>query len=289
MSDRDAFLKERLTGLGGSDAATVLGLNPWRSPLELYLEKRGQGIPFDGNAATHWGTMLEPVIRQEYANRTQRVVRSSTGMLRHPTRPYMIAHLDGLTDDARLFEAKTARTAEGWGEPGTDQIPLNYLLQVQHYMVVANAKVSDVAVLIGGQDFRIYEVPADIELQIMIAEAEEDFWNRVQAGEQPDPDWKNPRALEVVRSLYQGTDGTALTATPEQAKWGAVYFEAKEREATYKAAADNALAHLLYEMGAAATLTFDTGKVLRRKLTKKKGYTVEPTEYLDCRFVNAKE
>lgn len=187
MPDRESWLKERQTGIGGSDAAAVLGLSKWKTPLDIYLEKRGETGNQPDSEPMLWGRALEPVIRQQYADRTGRVVRIHEGILRHPQHDFMLANLDGVTDDGRLLEIKTARSGQDWGEPGTDEVPQAYLLQVQHYMAVTGLVVADVAVLIGGSDFRLYEVPADQELQGMLIEAEAEFWRRVVDGVPPEP------------------------------------------------------------------------------------------------------
>lgn len=191
MSARKDWLKARTAGIGGSDVAAMLGLSKWKTPLQLYQEKRGELPPQADNKAMRWGRYLEPVVRQAYADETGNEVRVVEEMVRHPLYEHMIANLDGIviptSGPRRVFEAKTARTGDGWGEPGTDQIPQPYLLQVQHYMAVTSFVVADVAVLIGGSDFRLYEVPEDRELQDMLCDACGEFWQRVQDGDPPEP------------------------------------------------------------------------------------------------------
>lgn len=188
---REDWLQARTTGVGGSDVAAILGLSKWKTPLQVYLEKRGEIGPQPDNDAMRWGRYLEPVMRQAYADQTGYEVRVLDQLVRHPLYEHMIANLDGFVvpehAPRRVFEAKTARTAEGWGEPGSDQIPQPYLLQVQHYLAVTGFVVADVAVLIGGSDFRIYEVPEDRELQDMLCDACAEFWGRVQSGNPPEP------------------------------------------------------------------------------------------------------
>lgn len=285
-------LAVRATGIGGSEAPAALGLSHWGSALELYREKRGEVARQDLSLSRPWvlwGQLLEPVIRQQYSERTGRVVRLPVETLRHPQHPFMVGHPDGVTDDGRLYEGKIAVRSDEWGEPGSDQIPRPYLIQLQHYLAILGLEVADVAVLIGNCDFRMYEVPADKELQGMIIEGEAAFWDRVERADPPPPDWESPRVLEVVKALHPGTDGSRLAATGQLVAWYDVLNEARERARVYQQAADSALAHLLFEMGPAATLSFPDGKLLRRKLTKRKGYTVEATEYMDTRFVNDKE
>lgn len=188
---REDWLQARTTGVGGSDVAAILGLSKWKTPLQVYLEKRGEIGPQPDNDAMRWGRYLEPVVRQAYSDQTGYEVRVLDQLVRHPLYEHMIANLDGFVvpehAPRRVFEAKTARTAEGWGEPGSDQIPQPYLLQVQHYLAVTGFVVADVAVLIGGSDFRIYEVPEDRELQDMLCDACAEFWGRVQSGNPPEP------------------------------------------------------------------------------------------------------
>jgi putative phage-type endonuclease len=184
--ERAQWLEERRKGIGGSDCAAILGLSPWKTPFQIYQEKRKEVADWEGNATTDWGKRLEPAIRQWYSDFTGRSVRLPDKILYHEKHPFMLASLDGFTDDRRIVEIKTARSGKGWGEPGTSEIPDYYALQVQHYMIVTGFEVTDVPVSIAGGSPEIYEVPADKELHEMIIDAETDFWQRVVEGNPPD-------------------------------------------------------------------------------------------------------
>lgn len=208
----------RRTGFGGSDAAAACGISRWKSPLALYMEKRGESPAFEGNERTKWGEALEPVIRQEYAERTGRIVRLPVETLRHAKHGFMLCHPDGVTEDGRLFEAKNTRHPEGWGEPGTDEVPQEHLIQVQHNMAVTGLPVADVVVLIGGSDFRIYEVPADPETQDLIASLERELWSSIERGVPPAPRTREDAALlfggrSVERKVHAGQDIEAACET----------------------------------------------------------------------------
>lgn len=181
------WLEERRKGVGGSDVAAIMGLSPWKTAYQVYQEKRKEVALWEGNEATDWGKRMEPAIRQWYSDQTGRNVRLPDKILYHTKHPFMLASLDGFTDDRRVVEIKTARSSKGWGEPGTNEIPDYYALQVQHYMAVTGFEVADVPVSIGGGSPDLYEVPADTELQEMIIDAESDFWQRVIDGNPPDP------------------------------------------------------------------------------------------------------
>lgn len=182
---REKFLEDRRKGLGGSDIAPMLGLSKWKSPYQLYLDKRGELPETDDNEAMYWGRELEPVIRRRYEMETGQVV-TMPGIKIDPVHPFMLANLDGQIDDNLILEIKTARTADGWGEINTAEIPIAYALQCQWYLGRTGANTCDVAVLIGGADFRLYQIKEDIDLQRMLEAAAIEFWGRVTEGNPPD-------------------------------------------------------------------------------------------------------
>ena len=185
-AERQAWLQERQKGTGGSDVAAMLGLSKWKSPYQLYLDKRGELPEQEDNEAMYWGRELEPVIRRRYEQETGLTVIENEGIIVDPIHPFMLANLDGRIDENLILEIKTARTGDGWGEIGTAEIPLAYSLQCQWYLARTGAAVCDVAVLIGGSDFRLYKIEADAELQKILEEAAIEFWQRVQDGNPPD-------------------------------------------------------------------------------------------------------
>src|SRR5574343_314525 len=125
MTAHDDFITARSTGIGGSDVAAILGLSKFKTPLAVYQEKRGELSPQPDNDAMRWGRYLEPVVRQAYDDATGYEVRVPTSMLRHPHHDFAVANIDGFVEDrtGRIFDAKTARTADGWGDAGSDQVP----------------------------------------------------------------------------------------------------------------------------------------------------------------------
>jgi putative phage-type endonuclease len=203
---RQDWLEQRRTVIGGSDAAAALGLSKWRTQYDLYLEKIGESVTVE-TEPMYWGTQQEPLIRQRYSNDTGLQV-IKPGFLVHPTLKFMGGNVDGLVGSDRILEVKTSRTSEGWGEPETDEIPDDYLLQTQHYLLVTGRQIADVAVLIGGSDYRVYRVEADPELHEMIIDGERAFWEMVESRNPPPvttlPDIKRrfPKssALAVVAS-----------------------------------------------------------------------------------------
>jgi len=278
---------ERKKGIGGSDAAAALGLSKLKTSRQLYHEKRGEIPEGEYDAEVRWwGNQLEPIVRQRYAEKTGFTVLLPKDTLWHPVHKFMCAHIDGYVDTPRRgYEGKTAYHSTGWGSEGTDEIPTEYLIQVQHYMAVTALPVFDVACLIG-RKFAYYEVPADPELQEMIIEGERDFARRLEEGDPPALDFEHRTAIDVVKKLHPGTNGARLVASDAAVKWRHRLTRAQTIEKAAKARIDGYKSRLLDEMGDAALLAFPDGKCFRRQVTKRAAYVVSATDYVDTRFVN---
>lgn len=253
---RQAWLEERRTGIGGSDAAAACGMSKWKTPLELYLDKRGE-LETAESEPMKWGTLLEPIVRQEYANRTGRTVVVPPGIIRHPVHSFAIVTADGIADESRYYEGKTARTADGWGEPGTGEIPQDYLLQVQHGMFVTGLPVADVAVLVGGSDFRLYVVEADAELQAMLIDQERAFWHRVLAADPPEP-----MTAEDVKRRWRYSSGQRMDADREAVEACELLATLKAHARAYDSAVEQVTTAIQARMQSADDLVDDGGNVL---------------------------
>lgn len=185
--DRQAWLETRRSGIGGSDVAPMLGLSKWKTPYQLWQDKRGELPEQEDNEAMYWGRELEPVVRRRYELETELTVIHDEGLIRHKDYDFILANLDGRVENEEIIlEIKTARYADEWGEVGTAEIPIAYSLQCQWYMMVTGYTAADVAVLISGSDFRLYRVEQDLELQEILLNAAIEFWDRVQTGVPPD-------------------------------------------------------------------------------------------------------
>lgn len=178
-------LAVRRTGVGASEVAAALGLSPYLSPLALYQVKRGEMAPADENLPMRYGNHIEPFVLGEFsrAHPNFDLVASPETMRRGP----MLAHLDAWVPGQCNVQVKTARTRQGWGDSGSPDIPLHYVLQVQAEMLLANVRVSFVPCLFGGADYDEFVVEADPELQDMVETGVHAFWQRVLDGAPPDP------------------------------------------------------------------------------------------------------
>lgn len=188
---REEWLKYRTKGIGGSDVSVIAGISPFKSVYQLWLEKTGQARPEEGGSEyAHFGTILEPVVRREFMERTGMKVRQKHMLLQSEEYPFMFANLDGVIREGGelcIFEAKTASAykQDVW-EEGT---PAPYILQVQHYMAVTGAKKTYIAALVGGNHFFCHEIMRDEEMIGKIIAMEQHFWETyVVGGVEPVPD-----------------------------------------------------------------------------------------------------
>lgn len=274
-SDRAAWLAARRAGIGGSDVAAILGLSPWNTPLDVYLEKLGELPPTEETPAMHWGSTLEPVILDEFQRQTGQQVARNLPMTRHADHPHMIAHIDGMTADGAIVEAKTARSDHDWGEPGSADIPVYYQTQVAHYLAVTGARIAYVPVLIGASDFRIYQVDRDDSFIADLIDAERSFWHEhVVARVPPAP----VNAADALR-LWARDNGQAVEAGAEIAEkiaaLKALKAEAKDIEGRIGAIDDA----VRIAFGEAATLTHG-GAVLAT-------YKAQTARRLDTKAIEA--
>ena len=251
--DRPTWLASRRQGIGGSDVAAILGISPWRTPLDVYLDKTGQSQDAAETPAMRWGTLLEPVMLDEFERTTGLSVERNLPMLASQEHPHMLANLDGVASDGAIVECKTSRSADGWGEIGSADIPPHYQTQVAHYLAVTGATSAWVPVLIGASDFRIYQVHRDEPFIADLIEAERDFWQgHVLAGIPPEP----INARDAAR-LWARDNGTSLEASPSVATQITEYKSLKAQIAALTAQADTLSDALRISFGEAASLTYN--------------------------------
>jgi putative phage-type endonuclease len=180
--DKLQWLKERQKGIGGSDVGAIMGVNKWKGPFEVYVEKIEEITEVkESGESSYWGNTLEEVVAREFSIRTGKKVRKDRRQLVHKTNEFMMGNIDRrIVGENALLECTTVNVF-GAKEWDGEEIPPSYILQCQHYMEVMGADSCYIAALIGGQRFVYKEIKRDEELISMIVKAEKDFWiNHVQ-------------------------------------------------------------------------------------------------------------
>lgn len=176
---RQEWLRERKNYLGGTDLAAICGLSPYRTALDVYLDKTSDDIAENTNSAMRWGSLLEDVIAKAYSEDTGYDVTIEPNTIYHPSIKFLGANIDRWANNkTHILECKTAgfTKSKEWGDSGTDQIPESYLIQVAYYAAICNVSKIDIAVLIGGQDFRIYTYLKNNNLEDKLIKIACNFW-----------------------------------------------------------------------------------------------------------------
>jgi predicted phage-related endonuclease len=160
----------------------------------------------------HFGTVLEQVIADEYARRNNVRVLRRNQMYRLTAHPELIANIDRYVVGGKILECKTcsAYASDKFGEGG-DEVPDEYLLQVQHYMHVTGYHEADLAVLIGGNEYRQFSLKYDADLANYAADKCVKFWNTYVVPQVPPPATAN----DDLASYYDAKAGATITATEE--------------------------------------------------------------------------
>lgn len=190
----------RRTSIGSSDIAAILGIHPSLSAADVWATKM-----FDVEDHEHkpdWfevGDALEPGIVQWVADQLGQGVEQSPETIRKE--PIFHANLDGRLDDGNLVEAKTGNS-EGWGEPGTDEVPAHVMAQVQWQMFLADAEITYVGAALAsdyGIRLRLYEVRRDEKIITALRQRAVDWWETHITQHQRPGD--TPPKLELLKRV----------------------------------------------------------------------------------------
>jgi predicted phage-related endonuclease len=261
----------------------IKDLMPYKTALAVQQEKIGPNEPDESEALLlRLGLLMEPVILRLYYEATgvkPRVPRK-TRILRHPEHNWMLCTLDARAGSpAHPLEVKNVLFPRGkWGK-GEEEIPDEYMLQVQHQLAITGADYCELPVLIYGR-FRIYKVQRNERLIERIIEREKEFWEKhVLAAEPVKPDFKHSSTLDLLKAMYGAIDGV-VELGEEEAHIAAVYQELGKQIYSLGKDRDECQAKLLAAMQSAGFAELPNGMKLLRQKIDRKGYSVEPSSYV---------
>lgn len=268
--DRKSWLAIRQSGIGSSDAAAAVGLNPYKSQLELWMEKTGRQsdniAPCHDEKLTsplHWGQVLEPLVAEHYGRHTGHRVQRVNAILQHVEHPWMLANLDREivgNDAVQILECKTAGLfgAKLW----KDGVPEYVQLQVMHQLAVTGQQAADVAVLLGGHELQIHRIERDEAMIAQLIALEAKFWAFVE-NDTPPPADGSDSADKALRSLFPQDDGETVDFSHDVTLSQAFVDLQRVRHTLDDAKKEEAkLKHTLQQaMGTATLATFSSGSL----------------------------
>lgn len=276
---REEWLKLRLKGIGGSDAAAVCNLSRYTSALDVWLLKTGRKGATPDNEAMLFGRLLEPVIRKEFERRAGLSVVECPYMFAFKEYPYMCANIDGVVTEKdgtkALLEIKTTNSSTTTKEIEEEGVPVEWYIQMQHYMAVCDLPTGYLAVLVGGNKLYQKKIERDEETIQTLIGLESHFWKEYVEKDVPPP--VDANSGEALSLLYTTAEKGSTVALPSEAdEMVAQWLEIKKAEEeikTAKATCENQLKALLKDTESGTTKT---------------GYTVRWTSYQSSRVDTTK-
>jgi len=296
--EKESYAASRSHGLGGTDCAAILGLSPWKRPIDIYAGKVNPGsLPELDKECLRWGNLLEPIVRQEYAARFNVDVVDPPNIRNHfgnyrdwngntlvvGKEPWMLGAPDGwMPSIGSGLEVKcSARKSQEWGEEGSEEIPAHYFVQASWYMAVCEAKGWNFAVLFSGNTLEQYHLDRDPIFEHDMIEAARAFWHdNVLKQVEPDIDESESYGKYLARKFSLGTENVIENPGPEILEHAALMKQAddaiKEAEER-KQLANNHLRALIGDAKSAKTPLGTIGWIRPQKkdVTDWKGFGEE--------------
>lgn len=274
---REEWLEARKSGIGGSDVAAILGVDPYRSALEVYCDKIGIAEPQEDNDAMKWGRKLEPLVAEAYQEETGRELKDFGINIWQGSEPWLIASQDRgiVTPKQGHLEIKTSNYIKE-GEL-IEEIPIPWQVQYQHTLAATGLEWGGFAILLNARKLLWVDVERDNNFIAAMLEAEARFWKRVQDHDPPAPD-ASESATRILKHLYPKDTGKTVALPSEAIEWDRIKWEADagiKRLTAQKTAAENNLRAAIGDasFGTVGNITYSW------KYQERKAYTVSATEF----------
>ncbi|MFI6033014.1 YqaJ viral recombinase family protein [Streptomyces sp. NPDC051315] len=231
---REEWHAVRKSGIGGSDIAAICGLNPWTSPLEIWLKKTGQTVPprIDevlSEAAEH-GHELEPFVASRFTKKTGLPIFDNPGTLRLPDIPWALVNLDRTTEDGGLPGVVELKTRSSYAlQEWLEEPPVDVQVQTQWQLLVTGWSFGYTAALIGGQRTIVHRIERDEKLIEDLLAIAAEFWGRVETGLQPPLDGSHATGQLLDRLHAHPTRKDVVADAAEVEKWLTIRRTAQEQ------------------------------------------------------------
>jgi putative phage-type endonuclease len=237
--EKESYAASRSAGIGGTDCAAILGLSPWKKPIDIYAGKVKPGsLPELDKECLRWGNLLEPIVRQEYAARFGVEVSDPHALRAHfdnyrdwngntlvvGKEPWMLGAPDGWMPSVKSgLEVKTAsRRSDEWGEEGSDEVPAHYFVQASWYMAVCEAQGWNFATLFSGNKLEQFRLTRDLDFERDMIEACRAFWfDNVLKQVEPAIDESESYGRYLARKFSLGTENVITEPGPDILEWTA--------------------------------------------------------------------
>jgi predicted phage-related endonuclease len=213
---------EELLMVGGSDVSAILGMNPYRGPIDVWRRCMGEAVEPPNPKILRRGQLMEPVIRA-MASEEYDLHLMGPKSLRDPTRPYLRVSLDDVNLVNELErEVVEFKSVSEWSRPAyyAGKYPAHHEIQCQVYMAALGAPRARLIALVGLDDLRQFIIEGDAELQTMLLESVDRFWRDYVVTTSTYGDY--------LTSRFPKSNGTMLAADDEALTWAMKLQHAKQ-------------------------------------------------------------
>lgn len=215
---KEAWLAERRKHITGTDVAAILGISPWRTDMQVWLDKKHL-IEQEDSEQLRWGRRLERVILEGYSEATGQALDLFEYHLTVATcQPILAASLDARwgNEDRRPVDAKNIRRkSEEWGVEGTGEVPPYYAVQLAAQMLVTDTAVADLAVLFSGNRLECFTIHRDQQLDEIILDKVGEWWERHIVQDTPPPMDGSKRTTDYLAKRFAKQTELIIPAKPE--------------------------------------------------------------------------
>lgn len=286
-TDRAAWLEARKTGIGASEAAAVQGVDPWRTPFDVWSVKVGLKEERDlaDEERVQWGNRLEPVILDAFAERTGRAVMRGGELLRHDDEQWALCTLDGRCSENGAepwpLEVKTtsAYRVDDWEEGP----PEPYLVQLHQQMLVTGAPKATIACLLGGQRLVWCDVERDEQRIRKIIHHGREMWRRVLEKDPPPVDGSGSTARTLASLYPQHEENLIVTLPPELRETVEELAELREQKNEIESRLRHRENIIKATLGAAEVGIFPGGLSVTWRTRERAAHTVAASKYRTLR------
>ena len=249
---REEWLAYRRTGIGGSDASTIVGLNPYNSPYALFCDKMGALPEKDDSEAMRQGRDFEQYVADRWMERSGKRCKRNNFMWRSTRWPWMLADIDReVVGENAGLECKTT-SVYNRHDFASGEVPLTYYVQCQHYMAVMGFERMYLAVLVLNRGFYDFVIERDENEIAILAAAEGEFWERLQREDPPEIDGSEA-TLDALKEMYPKEDGSpGINIFHEEESELFRYLRLQGVIRELKEECENIKAAMMRSMGAAA-------------------------------------
>jgi putative phage-type endonuclease len=295
-------LAERTRRIGGSDAAAIVGKDPYRTAWEVAMRIRGEveaDKSLDDADQILFGNEMEGVLARIYS-RKNKVELVEPDTLVHPKHPFIAVNIDRRVKDApqlalemkntgQRYPAAGTPITETWGTPGTDQVPERVILQCQHGMMVDPLiQMFHVVRCYGGNVYQQFVVHRNEDLIAALEMIEVEFYYRVTAGHLPEPEWEHRSTSDALRRAFTKIKGT-IENRPDLVHWTKAFEQAQAERLRMETLEESLKNHVVHLLGNTEIGALPDGRKWVRKLVKRSGYVVDAKEFIETRLVKPRK